>query len=52
MGYTNTEPKREQIRAAVEAMDWVDPEQLRDVLDAPPLRLLVTGLFYRPGAGR
>ena len=46
MGYTNTEPKREQIRAAVAAMDWVDPEQLRDVLDTPIIRFYVTGLFY------
>ena len=46
MGYTNTEPKREQIRAAVAAMDWVEPEQLRDVLEAPIIRFYVTGLFY------
>jgi hypothetical protein len=46
MGYTNTEPKREQIRAAVEAMDWVEPEHLRDVLDAPIIHFYVTGLFY------
>jgi hypothetical protein len=46
MGYTNTEPKREQIRAAVAAMDWVEPEQLRDVLDAPIIRFYVTGLFF------
>ncbi len=46
MGYTNTEPKREQIRAAIERMDWRDPDQLRDVLDAAPLRLIVNSLFY------
>jgi hypothetical protein len=46
MGYTNTEPKRAAIRAAVEAMTWVDPEQLRDVLDATPIRYYVGGLFY------
>jgi hypothetical protein len=46
MGYTNTEPKREQIRAAIEALDWVEPEQLRDVLEAPIIRFYVTGLFY------
>ncbi len=45
MGYTNTEPKREQIRAAIEQMRWRDPEQLRDVLDAAPLRLIVNSLF-------
>jgi len=45
MGYTNTESKREQIRAAVAAMDWVEPEQLRDLLEAPILRFYVTGLF-------
>ena len=51
MGYTNTEPKRAAIRAAVEAMTWVDPEQLRDVLDTAPIRFYVGGLFYlRPWA--
>jgi hypothetical protein len=51
MGYTNTEPKRAAIRAAVQAMTWVDPEQLRDVLDAAPIRHYVGGLFYlRPWA--
>ena len=46
MGYTNAEVKRQAIRAAVEAMDWVDPEQLREVLDKPIIRFYVTGLFY------
>jgi hypothetical protein len=46
MGYTSTEPKREQIRAAIEQMDWRDPERLRDVLDAAPLRLIVNSLFH------
>jgi hypothetical protein len=51
MGYTNTEPKRAAIRAAIEAMTWVDPDQLRDVLDATPIRYYVGGLFYlRPWA--
>jgi hypothetical protein len=45
MGYTNTEAKRQAIRAAVAAMDWVEPEQLRDVLDSPIIRFYVTGLF-------
>jgi hypothetical protein len=46
MGYTNTEPKREQIRSAVAAMDWVDPDQLRDMLDTPIIHFYVAGLFY------
>jgi hypothetical protein len=46
MGYTNTEVKRQAIRTAVEAMDWVEPEQVRDVLDAPIIRFYLTGLFY------
>lgn len=51
MGYTNTEAKREAIRAAVEHMDWVDPDQLTDVLDAAPVRYYVGGFFYgRPWA--
>ena len=51
MGYTNTEPKRAAIRAAIEAMTWVDPDQLRDILDATPIRYYVGGLFYlRPWA--
>jgi hypothetical protein len=45
MGYTNTEAKRHAIRAAVAAMVWVEPEQLRDVLDAPIIRIYLTGLF-------
>jgi hypothetical protein len=46
MGYTNTEAKRAAIRTAVEALTWVKPEQLRDVLDVPIIRFYVTGLFY------
>ncbi len=46
MGYTNTEPKRAAIRAAVEAMMWVDPAQLSDVLESAPVRHYVAGLFY------
>ena len=45
MGYTNTEPKRERIRAAIARMDWVDPEQWREVIEEPPLRLMVNSLF-------
>ena len=51
MGYTNTEPKREQIRAAIEHMDWVDPEQLRDVLDAPTAASDRQQPVLRPGLG-
>jgi hypothetical protein len=47
MGYTHTEAKRAQIRAAVEAMCWVDPAQLGDVLDEAPVRFVVAGLFYQ-----
>jgi hypothetical protein len=46
MGYTNTETKRVAIRAAVDAMDWVDPDQVAGVLDWAPVRHLVAGLFY------
>jgi hypothetical protein len=46
MGYTNAEVKRQAIRDAVEAMDWVELEQLRDVLDAPIIHFYVAGLFY------
>ena len=45
MGYTNTEAKRATVRAAIEAMDWVEPAQLRDLLEAPIIRFYVTGLF-------
>jgi hypothetical protein len=45
MGYTNTEAKRATVRDAVEAMDWVEPELLRDLLEAPIIRFYVTGLF-------
>ena len=46
MGYTNTAGKRAAIRAAVDAMTWVDPERLADILDAVPVRFLVAGLFF------
>jgi hypothetical protein len=46
MGYTNTEPKRAAIRAAVEHMPWVDPDELADVLNTYPVRHFVGGLFY------
>src|SRR6478609_9162649 len=34
MGYTNTAGKRAAIRAAVDAMIWVDPDHLADLLQA------------------
>jgi hypothetical protein len=46
MGYTNSEAKRATVRAAIEAMNWVEPEQLLDLLGAPIIRFYVTGLFY------
>ena len=46
MGYTNTAGKRAAIRAAVDAMIWVDPDQLADLLHAVPVRFLVAGLFF------
>jgi hypothetical protein len=46
MGYTNTEAKRQTIRAAVEAMDWTDPTALADVLDTAPIRFYVGGFFF------
>ncbi len=46
MGYTDTEPKRAEIRAAVAAMVWVEPDQLAEVLHAAPVRCLVAGLFH------
>ena len=45
MGYTNTPAKRAAIHAAVESMVWDDPDQLADLLDAAPVRFVVTGLF-------
>src|SRR6266516_2307589 len=46
MGYTNTEPKRAAIRAAIEGMHWVKADELSDVLNAYPVRHFVGGLFY------
>jgi hypothetical protein len=51
MGYTDTSAKRDEIRAAVEAISWVEPIELSDVLDTPPARQVIAGLFYqRPWA--
>jgi hypothetical protein len=46
MRYTDTEPKRAEIRAAVATMVWVEPDQLGDVLQSPPVRFVVAGLFH------
>jgi hypothetical protein len=46
MGYTNTAGKRAAIRASVDAMIWVDPHRLADLLHADPVRFLVAGLFF------
>ncbi len=46
MGYTDTEPKRARIRAALEAMAWVQPDQLANVLHSAPLRFVVAGHFH------
>jgi hypothetical protein len=51
MGYTDTSAKRDEIRAAVEAISWVEPSELSHVLDTPPARHVIAGLFYqRPWA--
>jgi hypothetical protein len=51
MGYTDTSAKRDEIRAAVEAISWVEPIELSDVRDTPPARQVIAGLFYqRPWA--
>jgi hypothetical protein len=47
MGYTDSEPKRSAIRAAVARMTWVDPCQHADALDASPVRTYVDALFDR-----
>jgi hypothetical protein len=46
MGYADSPAKRTVIRAAIDAMTWVDPSQLATVLHVPPARQLVGGLFY------
>ena len=45
MGYTNTPAKRAAVHAAVDAMDWVDPQRLAGVLGTAPVRFVVAGLF-------
>ena len=53
MGYTDTEPKRAEIRAAVAAMVWVEPDDLAEVLHAAPVRFVLAGLFHTlPGGLR
>jgi len=46
MGYTNTEPKRAAIRAAIDQMQWVSADELAAMLDTYPVRHFVGGLFY------
>jgi hypothetical protein len=46
MGYADSPAKRTVIRAAIDAMTWVEVAQLATVLDVPPARQLVGGLFY------
>jgi hypothetical protein len=51
MGYTDTSAKRDEFRAVVAAFEWVEPSELSDVLDAPPARHVIAGLFHqRPWA--
>ena len=45
MGYTNTPAKRAAIHTAVDAMVWVDPQRLADLLGTAPVRFVVAGLF-------
>jgi hypothetical protein len=49
MGHTNTEAKRARIRAAIDAMHWVDPDELAELLHAAPVRFHVASLFYGRG---
>jgi hypothetical protein len=44
-GYTNTEPRRTEIRNAANRMLWRDPAELVDVLGASPVRLVITFLL-------
>ncbi len=46
LGYTDTTSKRAEIRAAVDAMVWTQPEQLRELLDVAPARFLIAGLLH------
>jgi hypothetical protein len=45
MGYTNTEAKRAEIRAAVAAMAWRDPAELAEVLNIAPARQVIALLL-------
>jgi hypothetical protein len=48
MGYTNTEPKRTEIRDALDTMTWTDPAELADQLDGIPgvLARAIADLYY------
>ena len=46
LGYTNTEAKRGEIRAAAEQMVWRAPAELAAVLDTAPARQVIAALFY------
>jgi hypothetical protein len=45
MGYTNSEAKRAEIRAAVKATTWRDPAELTDELDTTPARQVIAFLL-------
>jgi hypothetical protein len=47
MGYTDTPAKRDEVRAAIEAFEWVEPSELAEIIDAPPARHVIGGLFYQ-----
>jgi hypothetical protein len=49
LGYTDTEPKRAGIRAAVAGMAWLEPDQLHDVLATGRVRYALAGLTLTPG---
>jgi hypothetical protein len=64
MGYTNTESKRVEIRAAVERIDWQEPAELAAILNArqvitfllggrrPPVHRAAVAAFGRDAFGR
>jgi hypothetical protein len=45
MGYTNTEAKRAEVRAAVAAMAWRAPADLAEVLNMAPARQVIALLL-------
>jgi hypothetical protein len=46
MGYTDTEPKRQQIRNAAQQLTWGDPAQLTDELDEPHVRQVAACVLF------